>query len=366
MIGSTSLPASLGLSLALMLGCNPGEPAPEPVDPLQWAVDEPGPFAVGYRSYEITYPGLGDGDDRTIPLHVWYPTEDSEGSPATYEFIFSDENSWVDAAPAQAVHSAGYPVLVYSHGNQGFGGSSSFLNRNYASHGWVVIAPDHINNTLSTHQDPRPLDLFLDRSGDVSAALDSLEDDGAALPSPADTSRVVAAGHSFGCHTLWSSMGALFDVDAIQARCDAGNYSEDECSAAVLAAFATGTRDDRIVATIPMAGGGDVAWFGQDGLLGAQTPILQISGTDDPGAVDGVWDRTEGLDLTWMVVEGGCHQLFGLGGCPEISDEDGFRIVRSYTLAFGRKHVLGDSSEATSGLLDGSIDFDAAVSIEQR
>lgn len=357
------------LTLPLIAACPVDDeppPAGDSVDPLSWAVDELGPFNVGYRAWEITYPGAGGGEDRTIPVHVWYPTEDTAGEPVTYEFIFADDNSWIDAAPAPAVHESGYPVLAYSHGSQGFAGSSSFVMRTFASHGWVAVAPDHLGNTLSTHSSPLPLDLYLDRSADLSAAIDSLEAGDAGLPSPIDTSQILANGHSFGCHTMWASMGATFDVAAITARCDSGEIPEDQCTPGVLEAFAAGLRDPRIVATVPMAGGGAVSWFGEGGLLGAETPMLYMSGTDDPGAVDDVWERSEGLDMTWMVIEGGCHQLFGLGVCPQIDDEVGVRAVRTYSLAFGRKHVLGDEGATTEGLLDGSIELAPEVTITPR
>ena len=117
------------LILLLAAGCSPNPGEPEAVDPLDWALDEPGPYAVGYTSWEITYQGLGDGVERSLPLHLWYPTEDRVGTPATYEFIFEDEGSWLDATPAEAAHEIGYPVLAISHGNQGFGGSTAFLSR---------------------------------------------------------------------------------------------------------------------------------------------------------------------------------------------------------------------------------------------
>ena len=70
--------------------------------------------------------------------------------------------------------------------------------------------------------------------------------------------------------------------------------------------------------------------------------------------------------MSWLEIEGGCHQLFGLGSCGLISDEIGFRIVHSYSLAFGREHILGDQSADTLGLLDGSIELDSAASLVVR
>lgn len=365
MISRTALLLLLPLWL---LGC-PSDGPPEPPgtpDPLSWPLDTAGPFSVGTTEWEITYASAGDGEGRTIPVRIWYPTEDVSGASATYEFIFPDDDSWVDATPAPSAHAAGYPVLAYSHGSQGFPGGSAFLSRHFASHGWVVVAPAHIGNTLTTHSSPYPIDFYLDRPGDLSAAIDSLEAGAAALPSPVDTSRVLAVGHSFGCHTMWGVAGATYDAQAIRDRCLAGDHPQEQCSESVLAAFEAGMADSRVAAVLAMAGGGSTTWFGEDGLLSATPPMLTMSGTDDPGAVAGIWERTYGLEMTWLVIEGGCHQVFGLGACPEISDKVGFAIVQSYALAFGRSHLLGDDSTETLGLLDGSILLDPAVSLEVR
>ena len=137
-------------------------------------------------------------------------------------------------------------------------------------------------------------------------------------------------------------------------------------SEGVLQAFTQGLLDDRIAGTIPMAGGGSVTWFGDEGLLTTSIPVLQMSGTEDSQAVEGMWERTEGLDLTWLQVEGGCHQLFAVGGCQLVPTEEGFHIVSSYALAFARRQVLDDRSDRTLGLLDGSVDFDPRVTLQQR
>jgi len=364
----TSRYALLFLLPLWLLACpsdeSPGPP--EAADPLSWPLDTAGPFSVGTAQWNLTYASAGDGEDRTIPVRIWYPTEDPTGLGATYEFIFPDEDSWVDAAPAPSAHPGGYPVLAYSHGSQGFPGGSAFLSRHFASHGWVVVAPAHIGNTLTTHSSPYPIDFYLDRPGDLSAAIDSLAAGRAGLPSPIDTNRVLAAGHSFGCHTMWGVAGATYDSQAIAARCEAGEHPGEECSESVLNGFAAGMADPRVAAVLDMAGGGSRTWFGEEGLLSATPPMLYMSGTDDPGAVEGVWERTEGLEMTWLVIEGGCHQVFGLGACPEISDAVGFGIVQSYALAFGRSHLLGDDSAETLGLLDGSVLLDPALSLEVR
>ncbi|MBN95009.1 MAG: hypothetical protein CL928_13230 [Deltaproteobacteria bacterium] len=364
---------ALGLSLCLGLGCPaPQDAADPPPDPISWAVSEPGPYSVGYRTWESTYIPPGSTEQRSIVIHLWYPTLDESGETATYEFMFPDEQSLVGATPEAPVHAEGYPVLAYSHGNQGFAGASAYLMRHFASHGWLAVAPDHTGNTLSTHQSPRPLSLWLDRPSDIAHALDQLEagnsDDGhpAALPGLAHTSQVTVAGHSFGAYTVWAAVGARFDRTQIQAQCDAGSYTQEQCSDDLLDAFEVSAGDPRLVGGLPMAGSGREEWFGATGLNAVSLPMLQMSGSLDAGAVDGTWERADQVDMTWIDIEGGCHQLFGLGTCPEVPSDEGFSIVNTYALAFARNLVLQDSTETTLAILDGSELVSERVTFQRR
>jgi predicted dienelactone hydrolase len=341
-----------------LLACPPSEPASEFPDTLAWDPREAGPFQVGFAVWEITYTAPATGGPRTIPISVWYPTEDESGEAATYEVIFQDPQSWVDATPAPPVHAGGYPLLVYSHGDQGFAGSSPFLMRHFASHGWVALAPDHIGNTLTTNVAPLPMHLWITRAHDVTAAIDALQGEPGTLAGHVDTSAVVLSGHSFGGFTAWISAGSEFDTAAVQAQCDSDRFA-DSCTPQVLDEFSAGARDPRLVGAIPMAGTAEISWVGEDGLNAVQIPILQISGTLDADPVSGVFDgRTDSVDITWLEIEGGCHQTFALGSPCDLAAEDGFEMIVSYAFPFGRRQVLGDDRSITRGILDGSIAVD--------
>ena len=65
-------------------------------------------------------------------------------------------------------------------------------------------------------------------------------------------------------------------------------------------------------------------------------------------------------------VEGGCHQLFGLGGCFEVEDDVGFPIVSTYALAFARRHVLFDDDATVVGIVDGEVEVSDLVRFERK
>lgn len=333
-----------------------------------------GPFRTGYRVLMHTYTPRGSRTPRTIPVHIWYPTWALTGPTVTYQRLVVDRESFRDAPPAPPAHAMGYPVHVFSHGDRGFGGTTAFLSRYFASHGWVTIAPDHVGNTLSDTPSPRPYALYHLRSQDVSAALDAID----ALPmtdplkqlGALRTMRTVLSGHSFGTHTVWTSAGATFDVERIRPSCTAANA----CTPEDMTAFGLNYRDARFVAGIPMAGSINRNLFGPTGHESVTTvmsmprafPMLAMSGTADPVGAEGQFDSTAPMPLTWLDIRGACHQFFAIGACTDIPDADQDRIVGAWALAFARRHVLDDATMHVRSLLDGSAPVSDRVALRSR
>jgi len=366
-------------ALGLVVGCPSGDDddsandddATEPaVDPLSFAVDAPGPFSAGWRSWEISYQPLGQDDARTIGFNVWYPSEDTEGDEVRYMGVFLDEESLGDASLAAPLYDGRYPVMVYSHGFQGWGGTSSDLCRWFASHGWVVVAPDHTGNTLLDHEDPLETAHYLQKPQDLTAVLDALE----GLPGSdplaglADTERVVLSGHSFGTYAAWAGLGATYDGAAIDDACSGqGGLPTGACTDEQRAAFLGGElADPRIVAAIPMAGTIRRSFFGAQGHRSVRGPVLSMTGGNDGVGQQAQWDSIDDIDFTWVDIAGACHQTFALGTCDTLPSEQGFAIVDTYALAFARAHVLSDTTASVLGVLDGSVQVSDQVSFSRK
>lgn len=361
--GLVLLASTLALSAA---ACQDGDTSPPPddagapIDPLTYTVTEPGPFTCGHRVTELTYTLPAGAGERTIPVHFWYPSHATEGEHPKYRNLFEDTVAWEDVPPAEPAWKEGMPVLVHSHGHKGFAGNSARLMCHFASHGWLAVAPEHVGNTLGDTPDVRPLALYFERPLDVRAALDLT----ASLPSGdplaglADMGRVAMSGHSFGTYTAWAVGGAKFDTAAIQAACDAGDPAD--CSPEQIAVFESDLSEPRAKVVVPMAGG-QHQFFGDAGLDAAKVPVLLMSGSLDQVGADALFASVTGVDLTWVEVDGGCHQLFGLGNsmlgdaaCLDLPDEEGFAIVNPWVLAYARVHVLGDTGEEVTGIVDGT------------
>ncbi len=352
------------------------EPQPEPEpevfsdDPLEWAPGADGPFAVGFRVQDVTWTSPESGEPRTIKVNIWYPTLTTEGEPAVYLGVraFTDEEVVVGAPPADPVYPAGYPVHAHSHGFQGFGGTSADLMRHFASHGWLAVAPDHTNNTLSDHRDPLPTAHYFHRPLDIRVALDTIEalPDGDPLAGKADTSRVLLSGHSFGAYTTWVTGGASLDLEVIRQRCESGDIPEGGCTEAELEILASDLSDARVVATLPMAGTLRTNFFGEQGHRDIKGPVFFMSGSEDKVGAEEQFALVDGIDLTWIELEGGCHQTFALGFCNTLDPQEGFTIVNTFALSFARHLILADDSPATLAILDGSAPVSDKVTTFER
>lgn len=323
-------------------------------------VDGPGIFAVGFRTWTTEYAVPGTGEARTITVNAWYPARPVDGEHPRFENLFDDDESVIDA-PARDPIGGAYPVMIYSHGDRGFGGTSAFLMAHFASHGWLAVAPDHVGNTLLDNPRGERVAHFVERPADITATLDALD----ALPaddplSRGDTARVVLSGHSRGVYTVWASLGAAYDLDVIAEQAP-------EATEAERVAFAAGLGDPRVVSGIGLAGSYRESWFGPDGWRAVGAPMQFHSGSaDNPDALRAMFERVVDLDLVWIEMEGGCHQTFALGICSTLDRELGFRLVETYALAFARRHLLGDEDPRTVQIADGAVELDPVATVRSH
>jgi dienelactone hydrolase len=188
--------------------------------------------------------------DRQLPLEIWYPATGEAGIPNDLPAMVGPAPDWAwfllqlvyggqyddlmsivtdarrDDVP---VTSAGpFPVILFSHGLSALRFQSWTLCEHLASHGFVVVAPDHYDNTIFTVMRDGEVILFnpistitgvFDRPEDVDFIyhwLLNLWDDGRLEGSiPMDLDRFGVAGHSYGGLTSML-VGPMYDyIDAI-------------------------------------------------------------------------------------------------------------------------------------------------------
>lgn len=304
----------MGLMIVVLLvsACQPIQaPAPEQTlsMPTGLRPDAPpfavhGPFGVGYKPIAI-----GEGTEQQLNVDLWYPALNPEGAleEITYEFVpqspdlQSDEpavvrgHALLDAPIDDAMGP--YPLVIFSHG---FGANPewySTLTEHYASHGFVVLAPEHVEhnwfeNAAATVSRPLDIKRTLDYAEEITAP-------GGDLAGQIDMGNVAVVGHSYGGYTALAMAGAQFDVDGLTERCAA--LAEDDpptflCQPLIgkeeMLADGLGLEsvpeglwppvgDPRVTAIVSIAG--DSYLFGEAGLSKITIPMMAIGGTADTG-----------------------------------------------------------------------------------
>ena len=323
------------------------------LDLLSLSPAEKGPYNIGYASWSHVYIDA-TGEERTIDINTWFPSEDLLGEEVTYMGFVEDFEVLGNASLAEPKMYKEHPMMLFSHGNFGYGANSAFLMRHFASHGWVAVAPDHSGNTISEFADEIAPSIRHWRPTDDSETINAVA--GQAWLSNVNTETVVLAGHSYGAYDGWLLSGGRLDLQALEELCSEGAGMTRPCSPEEHAALQRSFKDDRVVGMIPMAGAQNFTWFGDSGRTNVNIPVLQMSGTRDQDDPQRIWDNKGSTPMRWIELLGGCHQAFALGACAEMSNEDAFGITQSYALAFGREIVLGDV--LMEDVLNGSEDLD--------
>ena len=201
-----------------------------------------GPSSVGVRSGQLTDAAP---DGRTLPFELWYPSsavyagQDLDTSTQDAFNVVPELPALRQAAIRDAAVQAGsFPLIVFSHTSGGHRRQSSFLCTHLASHGYVVVAADHTDNTgpdiarrlASSPQPGSPerreryqQQIIADRVPDLRFVLDSFLDGPSAVSNVIDARRVGLVGWSFGGWAVLATPEADDRVGAIVALTPGGN-----------------------------------------------------------------------------------------------------------------------------------------------
>jgi predicted dienelactone hydrolase len=244
------------------------------------------------------------------------------------------------------VGGGSYPVIVLSHGN----GCSQDLYAGFADHwaswGYVVIQPVHMDSRdLGFSMKGKTLEemnkVVTSRQADVSFVLDSLallEERIPGLQGKIDQDRLVAAGHSMGAGTVMLLNG----VEMINPR--------DQ-------SLMTST-EDRFDALIVISEPGNNRMMPEEPWRLARVPTFIATGSEDfslVGARDGkksssAWqlppDAEEPDQPHWyLYMEGSDHYLGGVickQSAPGPKDYDGLEIINGASTAFLEAYIRND------------------------
>jgi len=247
------------------------------------APDGWGPYGVGLTTVTWT-----DPRGKELTADVWYPAiTDADDVPARYEPFTLTLDAVRDAQPD--VRGGPHPLVAFSHGFAAIRFQSAFLMEHLASHGWVLVAPDHERNTFLDIDPDATGAVVVERPGDIRAAVDHLlswseaRDDGWA--GLVDGSRYVMMGHSFGALTTLVVGGGTVDLRHIRDMCGSGAVDSMACQFIddidPEGIVGTVEADPRAELIVPLSPG---VWygFGREGEgLATAAPALVMGGTFD-------------------------------------------------------------------------------------
>lgn len=255
------------------------------------------------------------------------------------------------------------PVVVFSHGNGWHLDGYAPLTGFWASRGFVVIQPTHLDSRRNGFGFDHPVfpTIWTERIADLTRVLDQLDTIEAAVPGLAgrtDRSRVAVTGHSWGGQTAQSLLGARILDEAGQVGEDT---SDGRVSAGILLA-ATGLGGDELHpfarANFP---------FMRPSFQELTTPTLVVAGDRDQSAMssrgpdwftDAYTHSPGATDL--LTLHGAEHGLGGIVGyeVAETTDEDPERVavVQRMSTAYLRTalHVDENSWPAARAAFDGA------------
>lgn len=235
----------------------------------RWRYSDPGEaglFPVGHSVFEVVDPAR---NDRTLRVEMWYPADENrlDGPGTFYDFQFlglglASPVAYEDTAAAVEI---GFPLVIFSHGSCGVSFQSTPLMETLASHGMVVVAPNHRGNSVNECIGTTGPDPFLvvarNRPLDVSFLIDLMlarsSDPNDEFYLKLNPNAVAVAGHSFGGFTaLATASGFHRPADGIDVP-----------------------PDPRVKAIVPIAPASGI--LSDTELASIGIPVLLVSGTLD-------------------------------------------------------------------------------------
>jgi dienelactone hydrolase len=274
-----------------------------------------GPHEVVVKSLQLPFPEL----DKQLPLRIAFP---EDGGP--------------------------YPVIVFSHGNGSSKDHYSAYADHWASHGYIVIQPTHMDSislggSMKNMNYAKMMAISDSRRRDMRFIVDSLPQlerqvDG--LSGKTDSERVVAAGHSMGAATALRLTGLVF--------VDPQDSSE------------TDYRDERFDALLLVSDPGNNRLIPDAPWQAVAVPTFIATGTNDYGGMPRKPGQSATKDVNfpqdrempdtpnhYLFVDGIDHYLGGLickENVPGPKDYEALRIIDGVSTAFLDAYMKDDES----------------------
>lgn len=326
------------------------EPLPEPyaVPPM----DAPelaalGTFDIGTTTIEIASPVAVKltatgviSKPRSMKARVWYPAQPKQGSSTTsFSHVLPRQDgssiefavSSLAVTEAPRVANRRFPVVIVSHGYNGWDTFMVWLTENLATKGYVVIAIDHADERVF-NQAEFPVsfgNVLINRAADVRAVVNDLitregQQDGS-IGDIIDSSNIALVGYSMGGFGILGAAGLNYSPEspvfahmppvareAIFASQNAGDEVADRIKA--------------VVALAPFGGRSDMRAWSADELAAWRKPTLIINGDKDDivgfeDSVEWLFEAMTSSERQLLIFQNARHNVGGNPPPPQVHSD---------------------------------------------
>ncbi len=291
-----------------------------------------------------------------------------DGTPvvslAPVELSADDRPLPLDVRISAPITGSDLPIVLLSHGNGWHHDGYAPLAAFWASRGFVVVQPTHLDSRRYGigFDDPRFPSIWTERIADFGRILDQLDVVEAAVPGlggRVDRTRIAVAGHSWGAQTAQALLGARIMGEDGQV----GKDMSDSRVAAGILLSATGVGGEELH---PFAQANFPFMYPSFGEL--TTPTLVVAGDRDqshlssrgPDWFTDVYTHSPGATdlITFYEAE---HALGGIPGyeVAETTDENPERVAvlqRMSTVYLRTALRIDDNWASARAALNGSAD----------
>ncbi|MEL7219303.1 MAG: hypothetical protein AAGK01_12840, partial [Pseudomonadota bacterium] len=275
-------------------------------------------MATGQLSEEEEMPAL--------LVRMYYPAEVAGGAePITYTHTMAPpamepvtlEFQGRAYADAPALSEGQFPLVIMSHGFNGWSTQFSNLAEHIASRGYVVASIDHADMKLEGVSDfIHSFSLVLaNRTIDQRAVLETLIGN---VPSASegfytliDPEQIAIIGYSMGGYGALATAGGDYDYES-----DTFDTVPDAALDVTRAVVGKGAGIDAVVAFAPWGGQPDNRVWSSDTLSKVTAPVLIVSGGQDDVSnhsegVSWVFDQLTGTNRHMLVFREARHNIVG-------------------------------------------------------
>lgn len=337
-----------------LLHAQPAQRPPYAVPPL----DAPeraalGPNAIGTQSLVVEAPdsvilsatGLARGV-RPIHVRIWYPAEVSADAARTafaHRLPRPDGKGGEFVIPSLAVDQAPplkgsrFPLVIVSHGYNGWDTFMTWLTENLATKGYVVAAIDHADQR-ATGPAELPVsfgNVLVHRARDIRFVVDALTRRAALPRDPLgqmiDAGEIGLVGYSMGGFGVLGAAGLDYaPASPLLERLPPP--ARDQLLESQAAGKPLAARIKAVVALAPFGGSPDVRVWSEAALASFPKPVLMIDGDQDDivdasGGVTWMFEHMAANTRHFLLFQNARHNV---GGNPPPPEADSDFATREY------------------------------------